>query len=182
MSDQQTTNAVKTAPVEILYRLRDMNADLLYVGITRDWPTRMTQHQRDKPWWSDVAAVELVKVHGTRQQIEAIERAVIKTEQPTYNKTHNAEVRVAAPKVRDDWHGGWGKVRRLTDDVHYPLNKHLRLDDKVSHTVFGLGSVVDLFTENGTPTAAIVPDSDQGTVYLVDALYTRLELANQVAK
>lgn len=93
MTDTQSTQAVKTAPVEILYRLRDMNADLLYVGITRDWPTRMTQHQRDKPWWSEVAGVELVRVHGTRPQIEAIERAVIKTEQPTYNKTHNAEVR-----------------------------------------------------------------------------------------
>lgn len=110
MSDTQTNPAVKTAPVEILYRLRDMNAELLYVGITRDWPTRMTQHQRDKPWWSDVAAVELVKVHGTRQQIEAIERAVIKTEQPTYNKTHNVpEGRVqlgAGAKQRDpyeDW-------------------------------------------------------------------------------
>jgi predicted GIY-YIG superfamily endonuclease len=81
-------------PVEYLYRLRDQQGELLYVGITRDWPTRMKQHQADKPWWSDVANVELLRVLGTRQQIEAIEKAVIRAETPTYNKVHNAEVRV----------------------------------------------------------------------------------------
>ena len=100
MSETQTTPFVNTP--EILYRLRAANGDLLYVGITRDWPLRMTQHQRDKPWWSEVAGVELVKVYGTRPQIEAIERAVIKTEQPTYNKTHNAEVRrMTLPKIEE---------------------------------------------------------------------------------
>lgn len=76
-------------PCEILYRLRGVNGDLLYVGITRDWPTRMKQHQADKPWWSEVAGIELVRVLGTRQQIEAIEKAVIKAERPIYNVVHN---------------------------------------------------------------------------------------------
>jgi len=79
-------DAVKST--ELLYRLRTAEGELLYVGITRNWPQRMTQHQADKPWWSDVRDIEIVAVLGTRQQVEAIEKAVIKTEAPTYNKTH----------------------------------------------------------------------------------------------
>lgn len=77
------------SPVEHLYRLRDRASTLLYVGITNNWPARMKQHQGDKPWWHEVAAVELVGVFGTRAQLEAIERAVIKTEEPVYNVRHN---------------------------------------------------------------------------------------------
>lgn len=87
MTDAQSTHGVKA--YEILYRLRGVNGDLLYVGITRDWPTRMKQHQADKPWWCEVAGIELVRVLGTRQQIEAIEKAVIKAERPIYNVVHN---------------------------------------------------------------------------------------------
>lgn len=35
-------------PAEILYRLKGVNGELLYVGITRDWPARMKQHQADE--------------------------------------------------------------------------------------------------------------------------------------
>lgn len=80
---------VNPRPVEHLYRLRDTASTLLYVGITNNWPSRMKQHQGDKPWWHEVAAVELVAVIGTRTQLEAIERAVIKTEEPVYNVRHN---------------------------------------------------------------------------------------------
>ena len=89
-------DAVKST--ELLYRLRTAEGELLYVGITRNWPQRMTQHQADKPWWSDVRDIEIVAVLGTRQQVEAIEKAVIKTEAPTYNKTHAVRV-MTAPKV-----------------------------------------------------------------------------------
>jgi predicted GIY-YIG superfamily endonuclease len=106
MTDTQSTQAVNS-PVEFLYRLRASSGELLYVGITRDWPARMKQHQADKPWWSDVAAVELVRVLGTRQQIEAIEKAVIKSEQPIYNKTHNGEVRRTLTAPAFDPCAGW---------------------------------------------------------------------------
>lgn len=79
---------------EFLYRLRDVDGSLLYVGITTNWPTRMAQHQADKPWWSEVSTVELVRLECTRPQVEAIEKAVIKTEAPRYNVAHNGEVRV----------------------------------------------------------------------------------------
>ena len=99
MTDLQSTRLVNPSAIETLYRLRSMSGDLLYVGITTNWPSRMKQHQADKPWWSEVANIELVSVIGTRSQIEAIEKAIIKNEAPTYNVVHNGLVRQVAPKV-----------------------------------------------------------------------------------
>ena len=89
MSDVHATSVVNPRPVEHLYRLRGTSGVLLYVGITNNWPSRMKQHMADKPWWYEVAGVELVGVIGTRAQLEAIERAVIKIEEPMYNVAHN---------------------------------------------------------------------------------------------
>lgn len=80
---------VNPRPVEHLYRLLGTSGVLLYVGITNNWPSRMKQHMADKPWWGEVAGVELVGVIGTRAQLEAIERAVIKAERPIHNVAHN---------------------------------------------------------------------------------------------
>jgi hypothetical protein len=65
----------------------------LYVGITRDFPSRLKQHYADKPWAYEIRSTEQVHIDGTRQQIEAIEKAVIIAEKPRHNKTHNGEVR-----------------------------------------------------------------------------------------
>jgi predicted GIY-YIG superfamily endonuclease len=91
MTDTQSTPFVNTP--EILYRLRAANGDLLYVGITRDFPSRLKQHYADKPWAYEIRSTEQVHIDGTRAQIEAIEKAVIIAEKPRHNKTHNAEVR-----------------------------------------------------------------------------------------
>jgi predicted GIY-YIG superfamily endonuclease len=102
MTDSQSTPFVNTP--EILYRLKAANGELLYVGVTRDFPARLKQHAADKPWAHEVRHTETVYIDGTRTQIEAIERAVIKAEAPKYNKTHNAEVRrmtLPAPKIED---------------------------------------------------------------------------------
>jgi predicted GIY-YIG superfamily endonuclease len=98
MTDTQSTPVVN--PVEILYRLRAANGDLLYVGITRDWPARMVQHQRDKGWFDEVRITETVHIDGTRAQIEAIERAVIKTESPRFNKQHNTPAPAPEKRVK----------------------------------------------------------------------------------
>ena len=100
MTDTQSTPFVNTP--EILYRLRAANGDLLYVGITRDFPSRLKQHYADKPWAYEIRSTEQVHIDGTRSQIEAIEKAVIIAEKPRYNKTHNGGVRrltLPAPKV-----------------------------------------------------------------------------------
>jgi predicted GIY-YIG superfamily endonuclease len=139
------------SPVEFLYRLRDASGELLYVGITRDWPTRMTQHQREKPWWSDVSAVELVRVLGTRQQIEAIEKAVIKSERPTYNKTHN-EVRrtLTVPAATEPIipHGATDDTIRLhelfTGEPYGTCTTNYVIGDEVDHRTFGRGIILEV--------------------------------------
>lgn len=98
MSDANATSVVNPRPVEHLYRLRGVAGELLYVGITNNWPTRMKQHMADKPWWHEVAGVELVGVFGTRAQLEAIERAVIRTEEPIYNVAHNRNITIRRPR------------------------------------------------------------------------------------
>ncbi len=119
MSDTQTTPFVNTP--EILYRLRAANGDLLYVGITRDFPTRLKQHSADKGWYDEVRQIELVYVDGTRRQIEAIERAVIKAEQPRFNKQHNVpegRVQLGARAVRPVV---------VEEDAPFKVGDHVRL-------------------------------------------------------
>lgn len=72
-----------------LYRLRDADGALLYVGVTNDWPSRFKQHQRDKAWFPAVAVTEIVPIGGSRAQLEAIEKAVIQAEKPVHNVMHN---------------------------------------------------------------------------------------------
>lgn len=96
-----------------LYRLRDADGALLYVGVTNDWPTRMKQHQRDKAWFPAVAATEVVPIGGNRAQLEAIELAVIKIEAPIHNIQHN-ERRLSLPAPRPAT-----KITKVSD-VHTP--------------------------------------------------------------
>lgn len=96
------TNPVNPSAIGHLYRLRGVAGELLYVGIASNWPSRMKQHQADKPWWHEVVNVEVVGVVGSRAQLEAIERAVIKSETPIYNVAHNGGARQAkVAKLRE---------------------------------------------------------------------------------
>lgn len=127
-------------PPEILYRLKGANGELLYVGITRDWPSRMKQHQADKLWWPDVRNIELVYVDGTRPQIEAIEKAVIKAEQPRFNKVHN-ERRMTLPDSTRE---------RVVAAALAPLtrqpqpDREFKLGEDVWHPTFGEGIIIDV--------------------------------------
>jgi predicted GIY-YIG superfamily endonuclease len=99
MTDSQSTPFVNTP--EILYRLRAANGDLLYVGVTRDFPSRLKQHYADKPWAYEIRSTEQVHIDGTRAQIEAIEKAVIIAEKPRHNKTHNTPASPTSQNQRD---------------------------------------------------------------------------------
>lgn len=71
-----------------LYRLHS-SSELLYVGVSSDPRSRFATHRR-KPWWSEVAYVEL-KWFPSRAAAFAAEREAIATEVPIHN--------VARPKV-----------------------------------------------------------------------------------
>lgn len=79
MTSTETTHA--------LYRFFDQTGALLYVGITNNPGRRWSQHQGDKPWWHDVARIEM-EPHPDRPTVLAAERAAIAAERPRYNVVH----------------------------------------------------------------------------------------------
>lgn len=70
-----------------LYRFYDTDDQLLYVGITDRGPRRWREHMAHKPWWSDVARIDLEHIEG-RRAAERAERQAIITEQPLHNIVH----------------------------------------------------------------------------------------------
>jgi hypothetical protein len=83
-----------------LYRFYDRSDVLLYVGITVDLPTRMGNHQTDKPWWADVARMT-VEHHASRADVLDAERQAIRDEKPLYNVHHNELVEVEEDESAD---------------------------------------------------------------------------------
>jgi hypothetical protein len=70
--------------ITALYRFWSTSGLLLYVGITKDPPKRLSQHKGDKPWWTEVATVT-IENYGSREEASAAERAAIRSEEPLYN-------------------------------------------------------------------------------------------------
>jgi len=71
-----------------LYRLRDNDGVLLYVGIT-SWPDqRRVQHQADW-WWDQVDEMEHEYVANDKCSAEFCKRLVIQSELPHYNIEHS---------------------------------------------------------------------------------------------
>lgn len=71
-----------------LYRLRNSQGELLYVGISATPPQRWGKHAAEKEWWPEVADLSL-EWFDTRTEARAHEEAAIKTEKPRYNVVHN---------------------------------------------------------------------------------------------
>lgn len=69
---------------QALYRLYDSTGTLLYVGVSLNVAQRMSQHRAVKPWWTDVARIEL-EHYDTRGRVLAAELAAIRAEAPLYN-------------------------------------------------------------------------------------------------
>jgi hypothetical protein len=80
-----------------LYRFYDRDGALLYVGISVNAPGRFAQHRHDKPWWADVARID-IEPHRGRDEVLAAERAAIRAEAPRYNVQH-AGTATAPPRV-----------------------------------------------------------------------------------
>lgn len=71
-----------------LYRLRDKDGTLLYVGITDNPERRWPQHAADKSWWAAVTDLSL-KWYPSRELALDAEGHAIRTEKPLYNVVHN---------------------------------------------------------------------------------------------
>lgn len=68
----------------VLYRMRDQSGALLYVGITLSVEGRLRAHRGDKPWWPDIASIQL-EHFASREDLEAAEIAAIRNEAPMHN-------------------------------------------------------------------------------------------------
>jgi predicted GIY-YIG superfamily endonuclease len=83
-----------------LYRLRDSQGKLLYVGISGNPGRRFHQHSKDKPWWPQVAS-STMEHFDTRREAEAAEMDAIKTERPAFNVVHNDGKQATATTLQE---------------------------------------------------------------------------------
>lgn len=77
-------------PMTTLYRLYSNAGRLLYVGVADNWPSRMKQHAREKPWWGEVASTRFEQ-YDSRDKALSAEAAAIRSERPIHNVLHNSE-------------------------------------------------------------------------------------------
>lgn len=69
----------------LLYRFRDADGRLLYIGVTALPKTRWKSHRKTKAWWMDVASVR-IECHVSDHEVHIAEYAAIGSEQPMHNK------------------------------------------------------------------------------------------------
>lgn len=69
-----------------IYRLRDADEHLLYVGVSNNPPVRFEEHAASKSWWPEVRFYDLEWLE-TRQLALSAESDAIWLEQPKYNKS-----------------------------------------------------------------------------------------------
>jgi predicted GIY-YIG superfamily endonuclease len=67
-----------------LYRFYDADGVLLYVGRTTDPTSRLRAHRQAKPWWPDIARIEMQHLASPSALADAEIRA-IRDEAPLYN-------------------------------------------------------------------------------------------------
>lgn len=119
-------------PTVSLYRFFDHSNELLYIGITNRIPRRLDEHGDDKPWYLEVARVE-VEHHPDRHAALRAEKDAIKTERPRYNIQHN---RAAYRTKIQDGGGRWifetrhyGNERRCDLQLYPELDCSSMVDD-----------------------------------------------------
>ncbi len=82
-----------------LYRMRDSGGRLLYVGISKRLPERLTEHRKSKPWWSQVARIDIEHFADVSDAIAA-EAKAIRSERPLWNVHHARSEPSARPRTR----------------------------------------------------------------------------------
>jgi predicted GIY-YIG superfamily endonuclease len=119
------TAAELAAAPHYVYRLRDAEGSLLYVGCAVDPAKRLREHQSDQPW-SDLIASQ--DVEGPYRRLEALRRetSAIRCEHPRFNVRHN-------PKP-ERWAGP-------SDEVFLYVQKYIRLSGRELLKAFWRGEI-----------------------------------------
>lgn len=119
-----------------LYRLHDTDGRLLYVGIAGNPGRRFEQHADDKPWWSEVARIDLRHFDDRGVALQAEKEAII-VERPVHNKMHaGGALRAGQVLIRCDVcelpiHTGEGHV-----EVRNDHRRDATLDDPAPWSAF----------------------------------------------
>lgn len=69
-----------------VYRVRDVNGDLLYVGISVNFFSRAKEHRTYSSWWP-LACDGTLETYSTRRDAEIVEARAIRDESPRFNVT-----------------------------------------------------------------------------------------------
>ena len=107
---------------EVLYRFFDSQGTLLYVGISRDWISRIGQHQKHADFYSAVAGMTLERFPDRQSVVEA-ELEAIKNENPLFNRADNPNYRTWQTHFREIL--DMCKNKRKVDDTHRQLIANL---------------------------------------------------------
>lgn len=81
-----------------VYRMYDAEGLLLYVGKTYRVKQRLEGHAKDKPWFGDVARLE-VRIYKNEDAALAAEAWAIKRENPLHNRAHPEPWTPTAPRA-----------------------------------------------------------------------------------
>jgi excinuclease UvrABC nuclease subunit len=67
-----------------LYRHFNKNGDLLYVGISNNALSRLSQHKNNASWFDNISRIEM-ESHPNREAALKAEKVAIRTEKPFFN-------------------------------------------------------------------------------------------------
>ena len=124
-----------------LYRFYDANDVLLYVGISLNAAHRANTHRKDKPWWTDVARMDVQHLPTRSVALDA-ERAAIAAEKPLHNIIHNGRWTTPVPYLNE---------RREELRQGRIAIGELRKGDIVIHVESGVpGSVIKTYIQMGS--------------------------------
>jgi len=109
----------RSAQLQKIYRMFDAEQVLLYVGVSGCAIARMTEHAKEKDWFDEVRRIEIESIECSRQEVEALEAAIIYAENPKHNRSR--------PRPRGD---GWARRRGITLDAD---EEHQRIMRQVGY-------------------------------------------------
>lgn len=73
----------------VVYRAYDASDQLVYVGLTANWPVRLYNHQVTTYWWNREIVRTRLTLWPDRHAAIAAERRVIRDESPLRNVQHS---------------------------------------------------------------------------------------------
>lgn len=92
-----------------VYRLRDEEGVLLYVGVSLTVMQRIAHHRATKPWFTDIGRIDLVWF-DTRAEALAYEADAIVAEHPVYNLA-------GRPSLEAEWKQWLGEIARWRPEL-----------------------------------------------------------------